>query len=161
VRVGRHGREGVDGRFRDLAVALVDLFLAVGALRGGAVRPAAGLGVERAVLALFAEEEEVGDLLVFLFREEGRFRDVVGLWRGRLVWGFEGSRKAGSAVVELTGKSSEGLPSSTMSASMAHGTLFCATALRPLTWGPPRPRPPRPPRPDIFDGLNVWQMSPH
>lgn len=79
MRVCRDGREGVDGRFRDLTVALIDLLLAVCALRAGTMRPAARLGVERAVLALFAEEEEVGDLFVFLFGEEGRFWDVVGL----------------------------------------------------------------------------------
>jgi hypothetical protein len=41
------------------------------------------LGVERAVLALFAEEEEVGDLFFFFFGEEGGFGDVVGLGKTR------------------------------------------------------------------------------
>lgn len=84
VRVSGHGGEGVDGRFRGLAVALVDLVLAVGARRATAacLGPGAGLRVERAVLALFAEEEEVGYLLVFLFGEGGSGGDVVGLGAG-------------------------------------------------------------------------------
>jgi hypothetical protein len=79
-RVRGDGEEGVDCRLALLAVSLVDLVLPIGpAALAIAVVPGAGLGVERAVMALFAEEEEVRDLLVFFSGERRSAGNVVCL----------------------------------------------------------------------------------
>lgn len=86
LRVCGDGEEGVDGRLALLAVSLVDLVLPVGpAALAVAVVPSSGLGVERAVVALFAEEEEVRDLLVFLSGEGRGAGNVVCLEVGEVV----------------------------------------------------------------------------
>lgn len=85
-RVCGDGEEGVDGRFALLAVSLVDLVLPVcSTALAVAVVPGSGLGVEWAVVALFAEEEEVRDLLVFLSGEGRGAGNVVCLEVGELV----------------------------------------------------------------------------
>ena len=83
-RVRGDGEEGVDCRLALPTVSPVDLILAIGAAAVVFV-PSSGLGIKRAIVALLAEEEEAGDLPLFLFGEWRGARDVVCLVIGERV----------------------------------------------------------------------------